>query len=578
MSDEYIPEFEPFDIDEALDNIDLEFSNYTPSEDAIEFFNIIRLVFGEDFEIPNAKVHYFMVDMLYGNVTREMFPYSNEINSKITINPTQIGLIAARGLSKSTITTLFYPIVVAIKGSSPVTGKGSHMLILSDSQKGGSRDQAKTMGNVLENSEFCNNYFESMRCTETEIELVRANKPKENKSLKSRHMLIKFKGIIGGGIRSGSRNPVTLDRYFIVIGDDVIKNESDSYSTTIMTTVDNALDSDILYAMRSANTQIVLINTPYHKGDPIYRKIEGGTYTPLVVPICKTIHTKLTKAEFIGAWEANHPYKSVMLKYRNVAGTVKESKFMQELMLRVASSADRLVKDEDIKWYSRSTLLKNLSAYNIYMTTDYTASNTTTQGDLSGSFAWAVSANKDWYLLDLTLKRQTIEEQYIPTLKYVTEYGRGRYPYIGVEINGQQQINIYSLERLRMERGLAFGFAKQIGKPYGSRGVDRKGDKHENFMRFHPMMQDGKVYFPEEMKDHPYMKELMKELEGVTYTKLTAKFDDGIDCLSMVAYLDVIYPNVNTTYDPTQTKEDNGVWTKLEAPAITTEVKSSYVF
>ena len=38
-----------FDIDAALDSVDLEFKNYTPSVDAFEFFNLIRIFFGEDF-------------------------------------------------------------------------------------------------------------------------------------------------------------------------------------------------------------------------------------------------------------------------------------------------------------------------------------------------------------------------------------------------------------------------------------------------------------------------------------------------------------------------------------------------
>ena len=39
------PDYE-FNVDNALDNIDLTFNGYVPSKDAIEFFNIIRLVLG----------------------------------------------------------------------------------------------------------------------------------------------------------------------------------------------------------------------------------------------------------------------------------------------------------------------------------------------------------------------------------------------------------------------------------------------------------------------------------------------------------------------------------------------------
>ncbi len=39
-----------FDLDEALDTIDLTFNGYVPSEEALEFFLLMRLVTGEDFE------------------------------------------------------------------------------------------------------------------------------------------------------------------------------------------------------------------------------------------------------------------------------------------------------------------------------------------------------------------------------------------------------------------------------------------------------------------------------------------------------------------------------------------------
>ena len=54
-----------FDVDAALDCVDLRFTGYVPSQEAFEFFNLIRVFFGEDFEVPNPIFHYFIVDMLY---------------------------------------------------------------------------------------------------------------------------------------------------------------------------------------------------------------------------------------------------------------------------------------------------------------------------------------------------------------------------------------------------------------------------------------------------------------------------------------------------------------------------------
>ena len=61
---------------------------------------------------------------------------------------------------------------------------------------------------------------------------------------------------------------------------------------------------------------------------------------------------------------------------------------------------DRLVKDTDIEWYARSNLNKHLDGFNLYCTTDYTASNEL-KGDYSVVYMWGVTNNRDWFLLDI---------------------------------------------------------------------------------------------------------------------------------------------------------------------------------
>ena len=89
------------------------------------------------------------------------------------------------------------------------------------------------------------------------------------------------------------------------------------------------------------------------------------------------------------------------------------------------------------------TVEKNISAYNIYITTDYT----TTSGegsDFSGRATWAVNSNEDWFLLDLRLRKQTMDEQYKDTLQEANRWlRRGRHVEIGVEVDGNQ-MHIYT--------------------------------------------------------------------------------------------------------------------------------------
>jgi hypothetical protein len=526
-----------FDIDLALDTIDLTFRNYTPSVDAFEFFNIIRVFFGQDFEIPNPKFHYFIVDMLYGNVEAKDFPYPEEIQDTITINPNQVGIIATRGSAKSTVTTLFYPIVACVKGTLPVTGPLSHILILSDSQQGGARDQALIMGNSFKRSVFAQEWFESIRSTESEVEVVR----KGAGPIEKRHMLIKFKGAQSGGIRSGSRNPVTGDRYALMIADDVIKNEAEAYSETIMHNVTTALTSDARNAMRAKNTQFVLINTPFHKRDPVYMMVESGGFTPLVAPICKRIDQDLKKEEFEPLWEDMHDYDNVMGRYMDAVATGKTRSFNQELMLRVSNEEDRLVTDDMIQWYDRKLLMKLLDGYSLYITTDFTTTSKA-KSDFSGIALWAVSSNYDYFLLDLCLRKQELDEQYNEVFRMVSTWSKGgRAIEVGVETDGQQKAHLYALRQKMQMTNRYFSFARQKGAGPGKEGISSgsAGSKHERFRYILPNFQNRKVYFPEQLQDTADMKEALKQLKGTTTTGFSTH-DDFCDLISQLGLVDII--------------------------------------
>ena len=893
-----------FSIDEGLDSIDLTFPNYTPTIQAFTFFNTMRVFFGEDFEISNPMLHYFIVDMLFGNVTNEMFPYSEEVNAGIRVNKSRIAIIAARGLAKSTVTTFFYPIYCAITGTTPVTGPLSHMLILSDSAKGGARDQAILLGNAFDKSVWAQSYFESIRHTESEVEVVRRNPPGKDLPIEKRHMLIKLKGaqalsldstlltdtgrvtmrdvhigdrIFGadgklcivtakseifyrdmyeiilkdgrrlkvsadhinsvlvkqnnyvdgtaykhmnltteellkipmwkeyrgyttpllwienikpleyttkefaidpytlglylgdgyfhvndgsakltgqstdidyyltqipydsgyrehqttcdcvtikklgaqlreyglanckapdkfvpmeymygdvqqrvallqglidtdgtvregnkgyvftstskklvdsvialtrsiggtayiqnidahadrnyplyrvtiksniplvrlprkvikvsinqrankvaivainkimtepsqciavdnalheyvteeyirthntGGIRSGSRNPVTMDRYAIIIADDVIKNEAEAYSDVIMKNVNTALSSDAINAMRAKKTQFVLINTPFHKNDPVYMSMENGVFTPLAIPICKEIRDDLTEEEFIGVWPEMHDYQSVMERYLNAKGNNNLRSFYQELMLRVTSEEDRMVQDDMIEWYNRVSIEKYLNNYNLYITTDLTSSSEGT-GDYSAVYLWAVNFNQDYFLIDMSLKKQSIGDQYNEILRMVQKWCSNRYVEVGIEVDGQQRLNIYALKELMLKRNVFFTFARQKGAAYGKEGISSRaagGSKFDRFRMVYPLLQSHKIHFPNELKLSPDMNELLNELKYVSFTGFKSKHDDGLDAISQLVMIDMMFPSeaITTAEDDDKlTSVNDHIW------------------
>ena len=162
-----------FDVDMALDSIDLTFPNYTPSRSSVEFFNIIKLVLGEDPEFDNSIMHFFLVDLIFGFVKPENFPYNKEVRDKIRINPRKIAVIASRFSAKSTVLTAYMPLYVAITGQLPNFGKVMFWVSFGDSQQAGAKVQANTIRDICEDSAFCKEYFEHMRFTDEECEFIR---------------------------------------------------------------------------------------------------------------------------------------------------------------------------------------------------------------------------------------------------------------------------------------------------------------------------------------------------------------------------------------------------------------------
>ncbi len=532
-----------FEIDDALDTIDLTFPNYKPSDDVIDFFNIMRLVYGEDFETPNSIMQYFIVDLLFGNIKKEAYPYSPEINSKIRINEKKLAIIASRFSAKSTLITAWVPIYVAITGKLPGYGNVMFWVSFGDAQQAGAKVQANTIRDICEDSDFCKGFFEKMRFTDEECEFIRPNQAGQNLKIKRRAFMFKVKGAAGGSVR-GIR--YKTERPQILSFDDIIKNEADANSEVIMRKLKSMIYSDAENALGKKG-KIIIVNTPFTKKDPVYQAIESGVWTPLAIPVCEKISLELKREDYVGSWEAMKTYEDIMEKYidayRN--GTLRE--FNQELMLRIANEEDRLVKDEDLQFFNRNIFGRHLDGLNLYMTTDFTASNEL-KGDFSVVMMWAVAGNGDWFLMDMVIRRMTIDEQFYIATNMIAKWMRqtGKTVNVGVEVDGQQRVNIHSMKTLQQERRLWYSMATQIGGIKGKPGISRRiagGEKLEQFMRIHSLFTGGKIFLPEEFKGTADMTELLEELKYITYSGIASKHDDAIDGISMIGLMEVTYPN-----------------------------------
>ena len=561
-----------FDFDQALDNIDLTFNGYIPSEDSLEFFNIMRLVQGEDFEFSTPLFHYWLVDLLFGNIKRENYPYAKEIRDQITINKRRIAIVASRGVAKSTVVTAFYPVYCAIKGKTPDGEITKFHLMVAASQQGGGRVMAKAVQSLCEDSVFCQNYFESMRFTETESEFVRKGKAQP----KNRVFLARYIGF-GGGIR-GIRSNIGADRPDHIIFDDVILNSDAAYSDTIMTSLRTIINADAINALKGGGKgKIFSIATPFHLLDPVVEMLTTGAYTPVAIPICAHIDETTTKEEFIGTWPSMHPYEAVMDQYMQAKAANALKEFNQERMLRISSNEDRMIKDEMIEWYSRKTLLKEIGAYNIYITTDFTTTSEA-KSDFSALAVWAVNSNKDFFLVDLCVRRQGIGEQYDELFRMVNFWSsHGKSVEVGIEVDGQQKAHIFALKEMMLKRTEWFTFARQKGSKFGSEGILSRssgGNKHSRFRMMLPQFQNHKIHFPVELQDTPDMREALTQLKYTSWENFGGH-DDFPDVVSQLGMMELRYPMVSPgSYSAT--RGSGSIWGDAASSSEDNSAYSSY--
>ena len=535
-----------FNLDGALDSYDPTFPRYTPSKDALEFFILMRLVEGKDFEFDTPIAHYFMVDMLLGHIQDPMmFPYSEEICKTIEIDINAIGFMASRGLAKSTVGISFFGVYSAIKGKLPNgIGKVYFYLLLAASSKGGARVNALAVRAMCEDSVWLKDYFEEMRFTETESEFIRKD-PTGKMPRKDRGFLIRYQGINTGvrGSRYGERRPCA------VIFDDAILNTAAAYSKVMMDNLDEILNADSTNALKGGGKgRVLLYFTPFHYGDVNTKAILNGSFTPVVIPMAAAFDAEQdVKAKDIkSSWEAMHPRVSIVSLIKRAKKAKKLKLFMQERMLRLTSGTERLVPDHCIQFCDMKVIENNLDGYNIYITTDYT----TTSGegsDFSGVATWAVNSNQDWFMLSLSLRKMGMETQYEITLDEAAKYKRkGKNVEIGVEVDGNQSAHVLALEDRMRRQGTYYSFAKQKGQLDSNRkGILSKNtgvNKHERFRIASQAFLQGKIWLPEHLAKTPDMIEFVSQIKGATHETFT-RSDDGPDLVTQaVVSMHVHYP------------------------------------
>jgi len=314
----------------------------------------------------------------------------------------------------------------------------------------------------------------------------------------------------------------------IAILDDLISDET-AKSKASMALIRDTIYKGVNHALDPTRRKVIFNGTPFNKDDVLVEAVESGGWNINVWPVCEKF--PCSREEFAGAWEDRFSYDYIKDQYELAIATGKTDAFYQELMLRLSHDDDRLVQESEIGWYSRQALLSQRERYNFYITTDFATSSKQT-ADYTVISVWAYGGDNNWYWIDGICKRQAMDRTLDNLFSLVQDYEPQQ---VGIEITGQQGGFIPWIQKEMSQRDIWFNFASNSPNKT-SPGIRPVKDKLSRFNRVVPLFKQGKVKFPQEMKDSIIVGEFLQELRLVTHSGIKGK-DDCLDTISMLSDL-----------------------------------------
>lgn len=490
------------DLEERLNHVDYGHfhTDYRPSEFALQFVNFIKLVNGPAGEENKSPIiHYDMIDQV--------------------VLARQNLFVSFRGSAKTTALHEYMFLYLACFGEIPGFGKVNVAMYISDTVDNGVKSMRTNLEFRWNNSEFLQKYVPVARITDVRWEFTNASGKKIC--------------IRGFGASTGVRGFKEYGERPTWCGFDDLMSDKNAESPTIQKDIKHIIYKAARQAMHPAKRMQIWTGTPFNKSDPLYEASGSDAWNVRTYPICEKF--PVPKAEFKGAWEDRFGYDFVKGEYDSLLASGEIASFNQELMLRITSDEDRLVRDEDLIWYSRDMVVRNKGNYNFYITTDLSTSDSK-KADFAVICVWAYSNNGDWLLVDGMCKRQLLNVSIDQLFRFASIY---KPLSVGIEINGQQQGFIAWIKEKMIERNIFFNLA---GKG-NIEGIRRDKGKISNFKLFVPIIKAKKLWLPNELVEHELVVEMLEEFRFATEDAFKSRHDDVADTVSMLMDMKAFKPS-----------------------------------
>lgn len=429
---------------------------------------------------------------------------------------------------------------IALYGSMPGLGKVPYLMYVTDSEENGVKKMRSSIESRWERSDFLREFIPEVKITDTRWQFKN----------RDGHVLVAS----GSGARQkirGSRE--RGERPVLALLDDLI-SEEDARSPTIMARVEAAIYEAFEFALHPKRRRVIWSGTPYNASDPLYKAIESGAWAVNVYPVCEKF--PCTKEEFRGSWEERFDYDSIKKRYTKLKLLGKLNAFNQELMLRIMADDERLIVDRDIQWYNSPRLIKNRNNFNFYITTDF-ATTCKDSADYSVISVWALNNTGNLYWIDGICARQDMACNIDDLFRLCQKWQPMA---VGVEVTGQQGGFIPWLQNEMMDRNVFFTLASEGNS--AQPGIRPRQNKLERFNVVVPWFKQGKMYFPDDLRDTPPMVEAYQELSLASAKGFRSKHDDFIDTISMLAVMPLCRPGQSLP----MIQKETGVWDLEDYP------------
>lgn len=503
-------------IEELLNEVNYsDLTGYMPAPFSLEFINFVKLASAE-FPEENTTpiIHLMMLDKLPNQLRR-------------TIN------LCFRGSAKTTLFSEYLVLYLGVFGRLPEFGDVPAAIFVGNAMDKGVAQLRKNLELKYANSSFLQYWIPDATFRDDHCILVNRDKHRFAMQMYGAQSSVR-------GSRDGSHRPV------LAILDDLIKDDKDAASPTIMSDIRNMISKEIPYALHPSRHKIVWNGTPFNKNDPLIEAVESGNWEVNVWPVCE--EWPCTREEFRGAWPERFTYDYCLDSSRT-----GNNGFMQEMMLRITNEENQLVRPMDITWGPAEP--HPLPQYNYYITTDF-ATKASLKNDFSVLFVWAYGNDGKWRWVEGVVKRQTMDDNIRDLFRLALKY---RPLGVTVEVAGQQGGFIpWIKEKMQFHQ---YWFNVIETRP--------TTNKLAYFMNVLPQLKGGEIIFPAEFRETPELKELMHEFHLATPAGLKSKHDDCIDGTSRLIHIvpqkpgmisvEAVQPSIPTMWDQPQPTTPAGI-------------------